>query len=200
MEDSRLISMYLDGDVSAFNGLVRQWQSRIYNYTFKMLGKREDAKDVTQKTFIKVYKNLRKLRDPSKFSSWIYQIATNLCRDEMRTRKRGPSVSLHQKIKTSSGNEVELQDFLADESSSAEDDLYQGEVVETVRRALKLIPEDQRTVIIMKEYQGLKFREIAEILQEPLNTVKSRMYYGIKALRKALIDLDIDKEVFQYEL
>jgi len=95
---------------------------------------------------------------------------------------------------------MELADFLADDSASAEDSLYQGEVVEIIRRGLNMIPVEQRTVIIMKEYQGLKFREIAEILEEPLNTVKSRMYYGLNALRKALADLEIDKEVFQYEL
>ena len=95
---------------------------------------------------------------------------------------------------------MELADFLSDDSASPEDSLYQGEVVEIIRRGLNMIPVEQRTVIIMKEYQGLKFREIAEILEEPLNTVKSRMYYGLTALRKALADLEIDKEVFQYEL
>jgi len=200
MEDGGLINQYLSGDVRAFNLLVSRWELKIFNFIFKVLGKREDAKDVTQQTFIKVYKNLRKLKNPDKFSPWIYQIAMNLCRDQMRKDKRAPSTSIHGKIRTSNGEEMELADFLADDSASAEDPLYQGEVVEIIRRGLNMIPAEQRTVIIMKEYQGLKFREIAEILDEPLNTVKSRMYYGLNALRKALADLEIDKEVFQYEL
>ncbi|MCH8271917.1 MAG: sigma-70 family RNA polymerase sigma factor [Candidatus Marinimicrobia bacterium] len=200
MEDSRLILKFIDGDVQAFNVLVNRWQNRIFNFVFKVLGKREDAKDITQKTFIKVYKNLRKLKDSKKFSAWIHQIAMNLCRDEMRKDKRRPTISIHEKIRTSSGEDMELQEFLSDGSNEMLDDLHQGEVVEIIRRGLKMIPEEQRIVIILKEYQGLKFREISEILQEPLNTIKSRMYYGLNALRKALAKLEIDKEVFQYEL
>lgn len=200
MEDSRLILKFIDGDVQAFNVLVNRWQNRIFNFVFKVLGRREDAKDVTQKTFIKVYKNLRKLKDSEKFSAWIHQIAMNLCRDEMRENKRSRTISIHQKIRTSSGEDMELQDFLSDGSNEMLDDLHQGEVVEIIRRGLNMIPEEQRIVIIMKEYQGLKFREISEILQEPLNTTKSRMYYGLNALRKALAELEIDKEVFQYEM
>ena len=200
MEDSQLILKFIDGDVQAFNVLVNRWQDRIYNFVFKVLGRREDAKDVTQKTFIKTYKNLRKLKDIERFSAWIYQIAMNLCRDEMRKYKRSPTVSIHEKIRTSSGEDMELQDFLSDGSIDIADELHQGQVVEIIRKGLNMIPEEQRIVIIMKEYQGLKFREISEILQEPLNTVKSRMYYGLNALRKALAELEIDKEVFQYEL
>ncbi len=200
MEDSQLILKFIDGDVQAFNVLVNRWQNRIYNFVFKVLGKREDAKDVTQKTFIKVYKNLRKLKDKQKFSAWIHQIAMNLCRDEMRKNKRSPTISIHEKIRTSTGEEMELKDFLSDGSTDIADELFQGEVVEIIRKGLKMIPEEQRIVIIMKEYQGLKFREISDILQEPLNTIKSRMYYGLNALRKALAELEIDKEVFQYEL
>ena len=200
MEDSRLILKFIDGDVHAFNVLVNRWQNRIFNFVFKVLGRREDAKDVTQKTFIKVYKNLRKLKDSEKFSAWIHQIAMNLCRDEMRKNKRSRTISIHQKIRTSSGEDMELQDFLPDGSNEMLDDLHQGEVVEIIRRGLNMIPEEQRIVIIMKEYQGLKFREISDILQEPLNTIKSRMYYGLNALRKALAELEIDKEVFQYEM
>ena len=200
MEDSRLILKFIDGDVHAFNVLVNRWQNRIFNFVFKVLGRREDAKDVTQKTFIKVYKNLRKLKDSEKFSAWIHQIAMNLCRDEMRKNKRSRTISIHQKIRTSSGEDMELQDFLSDGSNEMLDDLHQGEVVEIIRRGLNMIPEEQRIVIIMKEYQGLKFREISDILQEPLNTIKSRMYYGLNALRKALAELEIDKEVFQYEM
>ena len=200
MEDSRLILKFIDGDVQAFNVLVTRWQNRIFNFVFKVLGRREDAKDVTQKTFIKVYKNLRKLKDSEKFSAWIHQIAMNLCRDDMRKHKRSRTISIHQKIRTSSGEDMELQDFLSDGSNEMLDDLHQGEVVEIIRRGLNMIPEEQRIVIIMKEYQGLKFREISEILQEPLNTTKSRMYYGLNALRKALAELEIDKEVFQYEM
>ena len=200
MEDSQLILKFIDGDVHSFNVLVNRWQDRIYNFVFKVIGRREDAKDITQKTFIKTYQNLRKLKDSEKFSAWIYQIAMNLCRDEMRKNKRSPTVSIHKKIKTSSGEDMELQDFLSDDTIDIADELYQGEVVEIIRRGLNMIPEEQRIVIIMKEYQGLKFREISEILQEPLNTVKSRMYYGLNSLRKALAELKIDKEVFQYEL
>ena len=94
MTDAELIRRFRDGESHAFNGLVGQWQSRLYNFILRQVGDREEAHDLSQKVLIKAHRNLRRLRDPEKFSTWIYQIAVNTCRDELRRRKRRPTISL----------------------------------------------------------------------------------------------------------
>lgn len=196
MTDAQLIEKYLSGDISGFNTLVRRWEKLLFNFVYRYLGDFELAKDVTQKVFIRIYKNLHKLKDHSKFSNWIYTIASNLCKDELKKRKKNNSISLDQ-INEANDNNLDL----AQESSVLPDaQLNQIQLEQLMKQALQAIPEEQRVVIIMKEYQGLKFIEIAEVLGEPLNTVKSRMYYGLNALRKVFSRWNISKEVLQYEM
>jgi len=147
--------------------------------------------------FIRVYKNLRHLKSPEKFQSWIYQVAANLCKDEIKSIKRRSSIS----IENIQENNVEGNfNIVEPERCQPDNNLNNVELQELIKQALQAIPEEQRVVIIMKEYQGLKFVEIAEALGEPLNTVKSRMYYGLNALRKVFDRWNISKEVLQYEM
>ncbi|MBD3288336.1 sigma-70 family RNA polymerase sigma factor [candidate division KSB1 bacterium] len=193
MTDSQLIEKYLSGDISSFNTLVWRWEKKIYNFSYRFLGDAETSKDITQKVFIRLYKNLDKLKDRSKFSSWIYQITANLCRDELKSSKRKRALSI-ESINETHKNLVEDENFQPDE------EVNQMQLRSLIKDALQSIPEEQRIVIIMKEYQGLKFVEIAEALGEPLNTVKSRMYYGLNALRKVFKRWNINQEALQYEM
>jgi RNA polymerase sigma-70 factor (ECF subfamily) len=172
---------------------VWRWEKPIYNFVYRFLGDAEISKDVSQKVFIRLYKNLGKLKDRSKFSSWIYQITANLCRDELKSIKRKRSLSIE------SMNESH-NDLAEDLNYQPDEEVNQLQLRSLIQEALQSIPEEQRIVIIMKEYQGLKFVEIAEALDEPLNTVKSRMYYGLNALRKVFKSWNINQEALQYEM
>jgi len=181
--------------------MVWRWEKPIYNFILRYIGNKELARDVTQKVFIRVYRNLKKLRDPTKFSPWIYQIASNLCRDEIKKMNHGHFVSLDLIQENSENGGYQLPQELHDSQHLSPDDrLNQKQISNIVQKALQQLPEEQRIVIIMKEYQGLKFREIAEALQQPLNTIKSRMYYGLNGLRKIFEKWQITEEVLDYEL
>lgn len=201
MTDTQLISHILNGDRSRFNALVWRWEKPMYNFILRYLGNKELSREVTQKVFIRVYKNLSQLRDPSSFSSWIYQIAANLCRDEIKKMKRRNFISLDLIHENNENEGHRLPEELQESDDlSPETKLNQKQIGTIVQKALQQLPEEQRVVIIMKEYQGLKFREIAEALNQPLNTIKSRMYYGLNGLRKIFEQWQITEEVLHYEM
>jgi RNA polymerase sigma-70 factor (ECF subfamily) len=178
LTDSQIIERTLRGEPDAFSMLVRRWERQIYGLTLRMLGHDDEAKDATQETFLSAYRNLGKFRGEAKFSSWIYRIALNVCNTRLRNRTRGVvSLEEHQE---SSGCEVAAE---IDDLGSV---IQREQVARLVRRALQALPAEMRQVIIMKEYDGLKFSEIAEILGIPVSTVKTRMYTGLVELRKRL--------------
>lgn len=189
MEDAQLVNDFLGGNHQAFNKLVGRWQDRIHHFAYRYFASSDDAAEITQKTFIKAYQKLDSLDDAQKFGSWLYRIANNLCLDELKRagRKRGTSL---EALKTAPQ---------APAVSGADSKLVRNEAIVLLHRALLQLPNEQRMVVIMKEYEGMTFPEIAEILDEPLNTVKSRLYYGLKALKKTFDSWNINKEVFNYE-
>ncbi|HXG65396.1 MAG TPA: sigma-70 family RNA polymerase sigma factor [Blastocatellia bacterium] len=178
LSDTQIIERTLGGEPEAFNMLVRRWERHIYGLTLRMLGRDDEARDATQETFLSAYRNLAKFRGEAKFSSWIYRIALNICNTRLRDRPRG-TVSLDEQ-REESGLEpaAEFQDLGGG--------IQQEQVTRLVRRALQALPAEMRQVIIMKEYEGLKFAEIADILGIPVSTVKTRMYTGLAELRKRL--------------
>lgn len=176
--DTQIIERTLGGEPEAFNMLVRRWERQIYGLSLRMLGRDEEARDATQETFLSAYRNLSKFRGESKFSSWIYRIAINICNTKLRSRNKGV-VSLEEQ-KELSGFEV------AADPDDLSGNIQQEQVAAHVKRALQGLPPEMRQVIVMKEYEGLKFAEIAEILGIPLSTVKTRMYTGLSELRKRL--------------
>ncbi len=201
MTDTQIINLILNGDRKRFNSLIWRWEKPIFNFILRYLGNKELARDVTQKVFIRVYKNLNKLRDPAKFSSWIYQIASNLCKDEIKKMSHRDFISLDlvQENNETDGHRLPGE-LLESEHSLPDANLNRKQVCNILQKALQQLPEEQRVVIIMKEYQGLKFKEIAEALNQPLNTIKSRMYYGLNGLRKIFEQWQITEEVLNYEM
>jgi len=178
--DNQLVARTLNGDVGAFNDLVVRWETSLYRFVVRYLGDSEEARDVCQEAFLKAYSNLDRFRGQAKFSSWLYQIALNQCRTQFRRKKSRPTVSLDEDEQLSHLQlvpaDVETPDATAIKSQQASE----------LQAALAHLPEDQRTAIILKEYHGLKFREIAEILETPESTVKSRLYHGLESLAKSL--------------
>ncbi len=196
MTDAELIRRFRDGESHAFNGLTGRWHRRLYNFILRQVGDREDAHDLCQKVLIKAHRNLRRLRDPEKFSTWIYQIAVNTCRDELRRRRRHPTISLESLEQGADGR----PDGTVKSSARADKRIHEYELRDLLNRALQCIPQEQRIIVVMKEYQHLKFTEIAAIMKLPVNTVKSRLYYGLNNLRKQLDQWNITPETIDYEM
>lgn len=199
MTDAVLIQQFLDGEIGAFNTLVWRWEKPIFNFVYRTIGNEETAKDICQTTFIRTYRELKRLRDPDKFSPWIYRIALNLCRDELKRRKKRNLLYFDDFFSDQNTSNPVMQ--IPDQDAKTPEELVDHqEIGEILKRAIMALPEEQSVVIVMKQYQGLKFTEIAEILKQPINTVKSRLYYGLRALRKILVDSKFNKEVLLNEM
>jgi RNA polymerase sigma-70 factor, ECF subfamily len=168
VEDRDLIAKARRGDVEGYNLLVSRWEKRIFNYLLRLTRNREDAMDVSQDVFLKAYQNLPKLDDPARFSSWLFRIAHNEAFSLLRKRKP----------------EDELVHDPA--SPGARDRLLPMELSLTVESALKRLSEEQREAVLLKIYQGFKFEEMAEILDCPVSTVKSRLYTALDLLKTTL--------------
>ena len=178
--DEQIVERALTGDAEAFGEIVRRWERRIFALTFGMLGREEDARDATQETFLAAFRNLRGFRGEAKVSSWLHRIAVNQC----ITRQRRAKVR----------NEAALDDEEEKDASSfaAPLEISPARVVEgrersiAVRRAVNSLPVELRQIIVMKEFEELTFREIADALELPLSTVKSRMYTALRQLQMRL--------------
>lgn len=175
-----LLELALQGDTACFGELLARWQQRIYAFICRYVGNPEDARDLTQETFIKAYRNLDRLSDAGRFSSWLYKIALNECRMRFRKQRNLRPVSLED-YQTEHGPKA-----LQSEAATPEAVAASNEQIGFLQDAFDKLPEEQRTVILMKEYQGLRFQEISEVLDVPLSTVKSRMYLGLKTLRRLM--------------
>lgn len=190
MNDAQLVEEFRGGDIGAFNTLVDRWQQRIHRFAFRYFSSHDEAMEITQKTFIKAYKKLHTLDDAEKFPAWIYRIANNLCLDETKRAGRKRSAPMEALGPHPVANSI---------AENPARTIQQQELGSILQQALNQLPPEQRIVVIMKEYEGLKFREIAEILDEPENTVKSRMYYGLTSLRNIFEKWNIEMEALNYE-
>lgn len=189
LSDKKKIERFTNGDSDAFDSLVNVWQNRILSLACRYMGNMQDAKDVCQNTLIKVYNNLGKLKNKESFSVWIYKITVNLCKDELKKRKKRMNL-----IISIPDNESFMKTPAASNPKYAEN-VINSDIGEIIKNAVNSLPDEQRIVVILKEYQNLKFREISKILKISENTAKSRMYYALKNIRKSLERQYLDKEV-----
>ncbi|MBA3949017.1 MAG: sigma-70 family RNA polymerase sigma factor [Acidobacteria bacterium] len=178
--DEELVALAQRGDEDSFNQLVLRWERPIYALAYRTLGREDDARDVCQEAFLRAYRALRGFKGEAKFSSWLYRITLNLCRDWMRKQRRTPVSQVPEGL--------ELSDLAgeAPDAVSVEDLVARREMTAAVSKVMALLPEEQRTAIILKEYHGLTFQEIADMLGCPLSTVKTRLYQGLTVLRRNL--------------
>jgi RNA polymerase sigma-70 factor (ECF subfamily) len=179
--DEELVARSVQGDSESFNQLVLRWERSIYALAYRTLGRDEDARDVCQETFLRAYRGLHAFKGQAKFSSWIYRIALNLCRDAIRRERRAPLVAVSEGI-----DPTELAAQQPSPAPSVEDQVAQAELGRHVAAVMRRLPEDQRTAILLKEYHGLTFQEIAEVTGCPLSTAKTRVYQGLNVLRREL--------------
>jgi RNA polymerase sigma-70 factor, ECF subfamily len=177
--DEQLVEAVLAGDTPAFDVLVQRWERKIRGAAYRIVGSDEEARDVCQEAFLKAYRGLAAFKGGCKFSSWLYQIAINLCRDRLRRRKVRNLVSIEDL-------ESAVEPSWAVQRAVAHELVEARELSRAVSAAVASLPEEQREVIVLKEYQGLTFPEIAEALDVPLSTVKTRLYRGLVHLRGRL--------------
>jgi RNA polymerase sigma-70 factor (ECF subfamily) len=170
-----LVARSRDGDVDSFNQLVLRWERPIYALAYRVIGRDEDARDVAQETFLRAFRALPGFKGQAKFSSWLYRIALNLCRDWIRRKKRAPLVDMPEG--------VDVAELAAEQgpTESIEDLVARQEMSRMVAEGMKLLPDEQRTAIVLKEYHGLTFQEIADLQGCP-STVKTRLYQGLTVL------------------
>jgi RNA polymerase sigma-70 factor (ECF subfamily) len=178
--DEELVTRSIGGDADSFNQLVLRWERPIYALAYRQLGREEDARDVCQETFLRAFRAIGGFRGQAKFSSWLYRIALNLCRDWVRRQRRTPVVQMPE--------DVDAMEMAAERepSESIEDLVARKDLTRLVEKAMAKLPEEQRTAIILKEYHGLTFQEIADTVGCPLSTVKTRLYQGLAVLRRDL--------------
>ncbi len=171
--DSQLVQLFLDGEEQAFTELVRRYERRLQNFVFGTLGDRERAEDLIQETFIRVYRHLDRFDQSRKFSTWIYTIAGNLAKNELRNRSRNPVVLFQALMKNW---EADFRPLEWEDPKTRPDDLYRRRALrEKVHEAVRKLSEHHRVVFVLRELHGKRYEEIAEITGCSLGTVKSRL-------------------------
>jgi RNA polymerase sigma-70 factor, ECF subfamily len=180
LTDDELVARSMGGDTDSFNQLILRWERPIYALAYRVIGREEEARDVCQEAFLRAYRALPGFKGQAKFSSWLYRITLNLCRDWIRKQRRQPVSQFPEDA------DIDEMASAAGPSESIEDLVARRELSGVVEQAMSHLPEEQRTAIILKEYHGMTFQEIADLQGCPLSTVKTRLYQGLSVLRRDL--------------
>jgi RNA polymerase sigma-70 factor (ECF subfamily) len=172
-DDSAIVTAFLGGEERAFQELVERYQTRLLNFIYRTIGDRDRAEDLVQEVFIRVYRHLHRFDRSKKFSTWVYTIASNLAKNELRNRSRSPLV-LFQTIQGSNDDEDRPVQF--EDTTARPDDMYRKRHLrELVEQTVAQLPEHHRQVFVLRELEGKSYEEIAEITDCNLGTVKSRL-------------------------
>jgi RNA polymerase sigma-70 factor (ECF subfamily) len=187
LTDEELLLRYrTKGDREAFEAVVHRYERELFNYLRRYLGDAALAEDAFQATFLQVHLKLKQFDPERKFRPWLYTIATNQAIDAQRRNKRHRNVSLDRRNQTDAEGDVgPLLQLLVGREPSAESNLEREERQTWVRQAIDNLPESLRGALVLVYYQGLKYREAAEILDIPVGTVKSRLHAAILKLNEA---------------
>ena len=181
--DLELLTAVKAGDAEAYRGLVEKYQGRIYAVVFGMVRNQEDARDIAQDTFIKAYRNLESFRLESSFYTWLYRIAMNLAIDWTRRGKRRATSSFDETIAQRDGEGAIAEPHHSDNPAK---NLERKQLYAVIMDALDKLPEDQKQVLLLRELEGLSYKEISDLLEIPEGTVMSRLFYARKKMQKLL--------------
>ena len=179
--ETQLLEMARAGSLPAFEELVSAYEKKIYNYCLRMTNSKEDAEDLTQEVFIKVYKSMKSFKGNCQLSTWVYRIAHNICIDKYRKIKANV-ISLSHPKGREDGREVEL----ASVDPSPEEKMITREQQKFLMECINGLKPEYRSVIILRDVQHYSYEEIADILGVPLGTVKSHISRARTALREAV--------------
>ena len=182
-DHSHLAEFVQNGHEESFQVIAKRWYPAIYRFAYSYFGNRDDASEIAQKTLIKVHQNIRSLKKAESFKSWIYRIANNLCLDELKRagRRKSEPLSLIPK-------ELQLSE------STPVTDVEAKELNLLIRQALNQLPEEIRTVVILKQFEEMTFNEISDVLKIPDGTAKTRMYKGLNQLGSILKQWNIETD------
>jgi RNA polymerase sigma-70 factor (ECF subfamily) len=178
--DNQLIEGALNGSLQAWETLVRRYEARVYNFSLRLTGNRDDAMDLMQEVFLGVYRNLESFRGESQFSSWLFRIAHNKAIDMARRRNASPvqDMDVEELPEPGSANSSPLSLLMSEQSNA------------TVQALLAMLSAEQRLLVELKVFQGMTFDEIAELQDISANTAKTRFYSALKKLRVMLENSD----------
>jgi RNA polymerase sigma-70 factor (ECF subfamily) len=173
--DAELIVLCQKKDSRAFEELIKRHQRTVYALLYRLAPDWNDTADLAQEVFIRMWRSIGNLRNPSAFRSWLSQIVTNLFYDELRKRPRQlPTISMDEPLDSEEGNDATTRD-IRDKSAGPDELCQRNELTEIVRQAMVRLPEQFRTAIILREFEGLSYEEIALITHTEIGTVKSRI-------------------------
>ena len=185
--DAEMLRAVLAGDATAYRGLVEKYQGRVYSLIYGMVRNREDARDLTQEAFVKAYRSLETFRLEAGFYTWMYRIAMNLAIDFVRKRKRREVVGFDETI-AQRDDDGDIAEVHHEEGPGRA--LERKQTLARIMDAMEELPEDQRQVVLLRELEGLSYKEIADVMGIPEGTVMSRLFYARKKLQKLLSDDD----------
>ena len=182
MEDAELVRVAQGGDTKAFDELVKRYRDKVYRLSFKILRHEEDASEALQDAFLSAYRGLKNFKAESTFSTWLYRIATNASLMKYRRRREG-HISLEQSQSPEGGGEpLQIPDWTAQPLT----DLLNSETREAMEDGIQKLPEELRTVFVLRDVEGLSNAEVAEVLNLSVAAVKSRLHRARIALRDRL--------------
>lgn len=181
--DQELVERVQQGDKKAFDLLVIKYQQRIVNLVNRFVHNHSDALDVTQEAFLKAYRALPRFRGDSAFYTWMYRIAVNTAKNHLAVQSRRPSSSSEHDI--SEMEQIQADPALRDESTP-EHLILRDEIQDTVIKAIEKLPDDLKTAITLRELEGMSYEEIAEVMECPIGTVRSRIFRAREAVDKEL--------------
>lgn len=184
--DEELMLRYKDGDKNAFEMLYRRYEKPVLDFIYRMLSDASAAESLCQEAFYRVVKSQKKYKATAQFKTWIFQIALNLCRDRMRRMKHRSHLSLNKPVKAQNDGTIELWDCISDPSPGIVENFESGELGSLIKAAITSLPEEEHLVVVMKEYQGMSYSEIAEVLDCPIGTLKSHNHRANQKLKKIL--------------
>ena len=172
LDEEKMVAYALEGDLDAFNRLVIAYQDLAFNVAYRVMGERTSAEDAVQDAFISAYRKLKTFKGGS-FKAWLLRIVTNACLDELRRLKRRPTIPLQPM--GSDDEEIESPDWLEDPGESPEDAILRVELSAAIQNCLDGLENDFRVVVVLVDIQGMDYAEVAETVDSPLGTIKSRL-------------------------
>ncbi len=184
--DEELMLRYRDGDTAAFETLYQRYEKPLFDFIYRMAPNAADSESLFQETFFRVVRAKDRYRATAQFKTWLFQIAVNLCRDRARRMKHRAHLSLNDPVFPRGEGRGDLQDRLPDPAVPVDKSLEAEELGSAVKGAVGSLPEDERLVVVLKEYQGLKYSEIAAIMDRPVGTLKFLHHRACERLRGAL--------------
>ncbi|MEI6233057.1 MAG: sigma-70 family RNA polymerase sigma factor [Planctomycetota bacterium] len=192
MSDEDLMKLCQEGDESAFTILFSRYETQALSFIHRLIGDQSRTEALGQEAFLRIFKDAKSYQYPRSFTTWFYTIVRNLCKNELRWRSRHPTVSIEENIghseNSSSDRASRIGDMLRSESTDPLESMVLRERNSRLERAMDELPDLERDILILNRFQGLKYREISEIVGVPIGTVRVRIYSALETLRKSIKD------------